>query len=104
MHLVLRRLGERPDDQPVDVDVVRARRAPRDAVRDVLGHERVGNTRVHRRGPLFVTGWALLFIALVLEVTYDGAIENPAPHTVSSAGSAHVMVPAATAPGQTVHA
>jgi hypothetical protein len=54
------------------------------------------DNRVGPSGPLFVTGWVIAIIAMVLEIVYDGSSESPAPHTVSTAGSSHVMVPAAT--------
>lgn len=54
------------------------------------------NTRVGPCGPLFLTGWVIMIIVLALEITYDGAAEDPAPHTVSSASGSHVLVPAAS--------
>jgi len=54
------------------------------------------NNKVGPCGPLFLVGWVVVIVAFALEVTYDGASENPAPHTVSTAGGAHVMVPAAS--------
>jgi len=54
------------------------------------------NNKAGPCGPVVVSGWALAIVAFALELAYDGACENPAPHTVSNASSAHVMVPAAT--------
>jgi len=54
------------------------------------------NNKIGPCGPVVVSGWALAIVGFALELVYDGACENPAPHTVSNASSAHVMVPAAT--------
>ena len=47
VHLVLGRLGERAEHQPVDVDVVRAGGAVDDRVGDVVGGQRLGHALVH---------------------------------------------------------
>jgi len=54
------------------------------------------NNKVGPCGPCAISAWAIVIAAWVVELMWDGYCENPAPHTVSNASSAHVMVPAAS--------